>query len=51
MFVEGIVSSRIMKPLVGFGLIECKFKKEKYGSSIDEARKSKLFDKFVGVEW
>ena len=51
MFVEGIVNSRIIKPLTGFGLIECKFKKEKYFSRIDEVRKSKLFDKFVVVEW
>ena len=43
------VSSRILSPLVGFGLLECKYKQEKYFKSIDQARKTSLFDRFISL--
>ena len=46
---EMVVTSRILHPLVGFGLLECKYKQEKYFNRIVQARKTPLFDKFISL--
>jgi len=43
------LTSRIIDPLVGFGLLECKYKQDKYFRRIDQVRKTALFDRFVRV--
>ena len=48
---ELVLGSRIIKPLVGFGLLECRYKGKKFLSQIDKVRKTKLFDRFVVREW
>ena len=44
-----VVSSMIIYPLIGFGLLECKYKREKYINRIVQARKTSLFDKFISL--
>ncbi len=51
MKIEWILRSRILKPLEGFGLLECQYRKKEWRSEIWEVRKTALFDKFVGGEW
>jgi hypothetical protein len=46
-----LMELRIIRPLVGFGLINCKLKKEKYIGRVVAIRKSPLFDKFIRYEW
>jgi hypothetical protein len=42
-----LMELRMIRPLVGFGLINCKLKKEKYIGRVVAIRKSPLFDKFI----
>lgn len=46
---ESFLICRIIKPLVGFGLLECKYKQEKYLKRIVQVRKTPLFDKFISL--
>lgn len=46
---ELFLVTRIIKPLVGFGLLECKYKQEKYLKRIEQVRKTPLFDKFMSL--
>ena len=46
---EQVVTSRIINPLVGFGLLECKYKQEKYINRIVQTRKTSLFDRFISL--
>jgi len=45
-----LLQSRILKPLINFGLIEGKIEKSKHVENIVEVRKTPLFDKFMGFE-
>ena len=49
MKIEWVISSRIIRPLEGFGLVECSFK-GKGNLKSEKVRKSKLFDSFVVVD-
>ena len=40
---EGYLTSRVIRPLEGFGLVECKYKQEKYLKRIVQIRKTPLF--------
>lgn len=44
-----VMTSRIIYPLVRFGLLEGKYKQEKYFNRIDQARKTSLFDRFISL--
>ena len=46
---EWVIASRIIYPLVGFGLLECKYKQEKYYKRIDQVKKTSLFDRFISL--
>ena len=48
---DWIVLSRIIRPLEGFGLVECRYKKKGKISSVDQVRKTELFDRFVRIGW
>ena len=49
-FIEWVIGSRIIIPLVDFGLLECLYnKEEKTCSEIDQVRKTPLFDKFISL--
>ncbi len=51
-FVEWVIVARIIQPLEKFGLLECLHYKEQKGlGEIAKARKTKLFDKFIKMEW
>ena len=45
-----LLQSRILKPLINFGLIEGKIKKGEHVEDIVEVRKTPLFDKFMGFD-
>jgi hypothetical protein len=47
--VKWLVQSRIVGPLTGFGLLECRYKEEG-GREIVAVRKTKLFDRFIRWE-
>jgi len=47
--VKWLVQSRIVGPLAGFGLLECRYKEERY-REIVAIRKTQLFDKFMRWE-
>ena len=49
--IELVLDSRILRPLEGFGLLKCKYRKTKWRLKIEKIKKSKLFDKFVGRKW
>ncbi|MCD6393666.1 MAG: hypothetical protein J7M40_09170 [Planctomycetes bacterium] len=49
--IEWILRSRILEPLIDFGLVECKYKQFKGYSSVDAVRKTQLFDRFIRCEW
>lgn len=49
--IEWILSTRIVEPLQGFGLLECSYIKKKWQSELATVRKTELFDKFIRVEW
>jgi hypothetical protein len=46
---EWVVTSRIISPLIEFGILECKYKQEKHFNRIDQARKTSLFDRFISL--
>jgi len=46
---EWYLTSRIIRPLDGFGLVECKYKSEEKPSHIDQVKKTSLFDKFISL--
>ena len=46
---EWYLTSRIINPLVGFGLLECQYKKEKHHNRMERARKTPLYDKFISL--
>ena len=46
---ERVMTSRIIYPLFRFGLLEGKFKQDKFFNRIDQARKTPLFDKFISL--
>lgn len=46
---EGYLTSRIIKPLVGFGLMECVYKHEKYIKRIVQVKKTPLFNQFMSL--
>jgi hypothetical protein len=45
-----LLQSRILEPLINFGLIEGKIKKSKHVEDIVKVRKSPLYDKFMSFE-
>ena len=45
-----VVEARIIQPLAKFGLLEFIKKTDDYLSRIEKAKKSPLFDKFIGYE-
>jgi len=45
-----LLQSRILKPLINFGLIEGRIEKGEYVENILEARKTPLYDKFMSFE-
>ena len=47
--VEWLVQSRIVGPLRGFGLLECRYREERY-RDIGAVRKTALFDRFMRWE-
>ena len=49
--IEWVLIARIIRPLEGFGLLECQYKKGEWRDTIVKVRKTKLFDRFVGIEW
>jgi len=51
MFAEWLLCSRIIEPLTGFGLLECRYKGKEGQSNLEKFKKSELFDKFVVREW
>ncbi len=50
-FIEWIIGSRIIEPLIDFGLIEGRYKQFKGYSSLEKLRKAELFDRFIRCEW
>lgn len=46
---EWFLISRILDPLVDFGLLEGKYEKDKYVERIKHVRKTPLFDRFISV--
>ena len=46
---ELYLTSRIIRPLEGFGLLECKYKQGKFFRSIIQVKKTPLFDKFMSL--
>jgi len=50
-FPSWVMTSRIIKPLEEFGLLECQYKKINLRPELNKVKKSKLFDKFVVVKW
>ncbi len=50
-FIEWIIGSRIIEPLIDFGLVEGRYKQFKGDSSLDAVRKTQLFDRFIRCEW
>ena len=50
--IEWTLYSRLIRPLEGFGLIECKYGKQKWRwSDVKKVKKTRLFDRFVGRKW
>ena len=50
--IEWTLYSRIIRPLEGFGLVECKYGKQNWRrSDVKKLKKTRLFDRFVGREW
>ncbi len=50
-FIEWIIGSRIIEPLIDFGLIEGRYKQFKGYSALEKVRKAELFDRFIRCEW
>ena len=46
---EWFLIRRIIDPLVGFGLLECKYIQEEHFNRMDQVRKTPLFDKFISL--
>lgn len=51
MRIEWLLVARIIRPLEGFGLLECEYRKKEWRDEIVKVRKTRLFDKFVRKEW
>ncbi len=50
-FIEWIIGSRIIEPLIDFGLVKGRYKQFKGYSALERLRKTELFGRFVRCKW
>ena len=50
-FIEWVIGSRIIEPLIDFGLLEGEHSHSKGYSHVERIRKTELFDKFIRIGW
>ena len=50
-FIEWLIASRIINPLRDLGLLECNYTGKDMDMELRQLKKTKLFDKFITVQW